>query len=213
MKSFANADGAVLVVALIDAVEAGKGRLSEIDGLIGDGDHGINMSKGFQICKRRLDPAAMNMSESLNLLGTVLADEIGGAMGPLYGTILRSMARVSRGEERISADVFARMLESAEKSVKDLGQCQAGDKTLFDVLAPAASAFRNAVQAGGDFVSALDAMKAAAEAGRDATTEMVAAKGRASRLGERSRGVPDAGATSCCLLLVTLADTAKTLMH
>lgn len=213
MKSFANADGAVLVAALIDAIEANKGRLSEIDGLIGDGDHGINMSKGFQICKRRLDPGAMNMSESLNLLGTVLADEIGGAMGPLYGTILRSMARASRREERIGADVFARMLESAETSVKDLGQCESGDKTLFDVLGPAASAFRKAVQAGSDFVSALDAMKAAAEAGRDATTDMVARKGRASRLGERSRGVPDAGATSCCLLFVTLADTAKTLMH
>lgn len=212
MQSFANKDGVAITVACIDAIEANRKELSDIDGLIGDGDHGINMNKGFQVCKEQLDPAALNMSESLRLLGTVLIDRIGGAMGPLYGSLFRAMARVSKNEDRIDARTFAAMLEAAETKVRDMGQCEPGEKTLLDALHPAADAFKKALADGKGFDAALDAMKNAATAGRDATVDMVARKGRASRLGERSKGVPDPGATSCCLILATMADTISSLL-
>ena len=212
MLSFSNTDGVAVTLALIDAIEESKQRLSDIDGLIGDGDHGINMNKGFQLCKQQLDPAATNMSASLKLLGTVLIERIGGAMGPLYGSFFRAMARASKNAEQIDASVFAAMLRAAEDKVRSLGHCEIGDKTMLDTLAPAAEAFAAAAAEGADFDAALDAMATAAAAGRDATVDMVAKKGRASRLGERSRGVPDAGATSCCVILTTMADSAKKLL-
>ncbi len=212
MLSFSNQEGVAVTLALIDAVAENKQNLSDLDGLIGDGDHGVNMNKGFQLCREQLDPATMNLSDSFRLLGTVLMDQIGGAMGPLYGSIFRALARTSKDHERIDAVVFAGMLEAAEGKVRELGQCEPGDKTLLDVLAPATEAFKRALAGGKDFRSALEAMEKAAGAGREATVDMVAKKGRSSRLGERSRGVPDAGATSCCLILITMAGTIKQLL-
>lgn len=212
MDSFANKEGVAITLALIDAIEQNRQALSDIDGLIGDGDHGINMNKGFQMCKEQLGPSTMNFSESLKLLGFTLMDKIGGAMGPLYGSMFRAMAHSCRNAEQIDARVFAGMLSGSEAKVRDLGGCELGDKTMLDVLAPAADAFAKATSDGADFATALDAMSDAAAAGRDATVDMVAKKGRASRLGERSKGVPDAGATSCCVILITMADQAKALM-
>ncbi|MHC4295266.1 MAG: dihydroxyacetone kinase subunit DhaL [Planctomycetota bacterium] len=212
MSSFSNKDGVAITLALIDAIEENRQKLSDIDGLIGDGDHGINMHKGFQLCKAQLDPEVMGLSESLKVLGTVLVDKIGGAMGPLYGSFFRAMARASRKSEDIDAEVFVAMLAAAEQKIRDLGECELGDKTLLDVLAPAREAFVKATADGGDFSSALTEMALAAAEAQAATVDMVAKKGRASRLAERSRGVPDAGATSCCVILTTIADTAKKLL-
>jgi dihydroxyacetone kinase-like protein len=122
------------------------------------------------------------------------------------------MARASKNAEAIDAEVFATMLGSAEEKIRDLGQCELGDKTLLDVLGPATEAFNKAAADGGDFPAALTAMAAAATEGQQATVDMIARKGRASRLAERSRGVPDAGATSCSVILNTMADKAKTLL-
>jgi phosphoenolpyruvate---glycerone phosphotransferase subunit DhaL len=213
MTSFRNSDGAAIVTALIDAIHDHRQHLSDIDGLIGDGDHGINMDKGFQMCRRQLADRSENMSGSLALLGQVLMDTIGGSLGPLYGSVFRSMARVSRSAESIDAKLFAAMLAAAEQKIRDIGQCVPGEKTILDVLAPASAAFAEVVAAGGDFAAALDAMTAAAHAGREATTDMVAMKGRSARLGERSRGVPDDGATCCALILVTRAQTIKPLLR
>ncbi len=212
MSSFSNKDGVVIMVALIDAIEANRQKLSDIDGLIGDGDHGINMNKGFQLCKAQLDLETMNFSESLKLLGTALIERIGGAMGPLYGSFFRAMARACKKTDRIDAATFGEMLAGAEAKIRDFGECEVGDKTILDVLAPAGAAFRSAAENGGNFLAALAAMTEAAEAGRESTVDMVAKKGRASRLGERSRGVPDAGATSCCVILTTMAIEAKMLL-
>lgn len=213
MQSFANKAGTAIVPAMIAAIAEQRQHLSDIDGLIGDGDHGINMDKGFQMCQPRLDPAGQDMSASFRLLGEVLMDQIGGSMGPLYGVIFRSMARASKDAERIDAATFLKMLQLAEAKVREIGQCEEGDKTLLDVLAPARLAFEQQLGRGGDFSAALDAMASAAAAGREATVGMVARKGRSSRLGERSRGVPDAGATSCCLLLSTMAREIQALLR
>jgi len=212
MTSFANSDGVVIVRAMVDAIAANKQTLSDIDGLIGDGDHGINMDKGFRLTGEQLD-SCEDLSAALKLLGSTLMEKIGGAMGPLYGSLFRAMARASVKAERIDARMFEAMLRSADERVRDIGECEPGDKTLLDVLAPAQKAFAEAVQQGKDFAEAMDAMSAAAENGREATVDMVARKGRSSRLGERSRGVPDAGATSCCILLTTMAEQAKKLLQ
>ena len=205
MSGFSNKDGRVIVDKLITAIQTNKEYLSDIDGLIGDGDHGINMNKGFTICKERLEDG-MNMTEALKTLGRVLMMEIGGSMGPLYGTLFNKMSRASKGEEEINRDVFGRMLSDARTGVSELGSAKVGDKTLMDVLIPADEAYKAAQAADKDFKDCLDDMKAAAEAGWLSTKDLVAKIGRASRLGERSRGVLDAGATSCNLILQTIAD-------
>ena len=212
MNSFSNKEGIAITLAMIDAIEKNRQKLSDIDGLIGDGDHGINMHKGFGLCREQLDPETMNFSESLKILGTVLVEKIGGAMGPLYGSFFRAMARTIKNNEMIDAESFGAMLQAAEEKIRDIGQCATGDKTLFDVLAPAAEAFAKTTADGGDFSSALTAMTQAAAEGQAATVDMIARKGRAARLAERSRGVPDAGATSCCVMLTTMAKTVESLL-
>ena len=133
-------------------------------------------------------------------------------MGPLYGTFFRAMAKASKGQERIDSRVFHGMLENGMAGVVALGNAKVGDKTLVDTLDPAVRAFAAAMARGGSFSDALAAMSAAAETGRDSTRDMVARLGRSSRLGERSRGVLDAGAVSCCLILTAMARSMRELL-
>jgi dihydroxyacetone kinase, phosphoprotein-dependent, L subunit len=207
MDSFANAEGLFIVFGLIQTIQSHKEYLSEIDGAIGDGDHGINMNKGFTLCKERLGDTKVNLTAGLRTLGKVLLTEIGGSMGPLYGSFFIEMAKASDGKENIDKIAFGEMLTAAFRGVQSLGNAQVGDKTLVDTLAPAAEAYHHALSENCNFVAALELMKAAAEKGKNSTLGLVAKVGRASRLGERSRGVLDAGATSCYLLLDSMADS------
>ncbi len=209
-KSFKNSDGRVVVERLIEVIHENRAYLSEIDGKIGDGDHGINMDKGFLLTKERLEEE-MSMSDALKTLGRTLLLEIGGSMGPLYGQFYKAMAKASRDAEDVDGATFADMLEAAYEAIRKLGEAKPGDKTLVDTLDPAAAALRSAVDRGADLPEALDEMVAAAEKGWQSTEDMVAQIGRSSRLGERSRGVLDAGATSCYLMLKSMAETAKEL--
>ena len=127
-------------------------------------------------------------------------------MGPLYGTVFTEMARTIKKAEAVDKAAFGEMLTAALAGLADLGGAKVGDKTLMDVMIPAEAAYRAALAEDKDFKTCLTAMKAAAEAGWLSTKDLVAKIGRASRLGERSRGVLDAGATSCNLLLASLAD-------
>ena len=210
-NSFANANGRVVVDRLIAVIREHKAYLSEIDGKIGDGDHGINMDKGFQLTATRLEDG-MSMSEALRVLGRTLLLEIGGSMGPLYGQFFKAMAAASKEAEQVDASVVRAMLEAAYAAIRELGEAKPGDKTLVDTLDPAVAAIAAAVDRGAGLGEALDAMVAAAETGWKSTEDMVAQVGRSSRLGERSRGVLDAGATSCCLMLQSMADTMKELI-
>lgn len=209
-ERFSNAEGRVLVERLIAVIHENRAYLSEIDGKIGDGDHGINMDKGFQLTATRLEEG-MGMSDALKTLGRTLLLEIGGSMGPLYGQYYKAMAKASKDAQEIDAGVFASMMEAAYEAIRALGEAKPGDKTLVDTLDPATAALRGAVDRGATFSEALDAMVAAAEEGWKSTEDMVAKIGRSSRLGERSRGVLDAGATSCYLMLKSMAETAKEL--
>ncbi|RIY00095.1 dihydroxyacetone kinase subunit L [Aureimonas flava] len=209
MQSFPNAGGGAIVEAMAARIIENKAYLSEIDGRIGDGDHGVNMAKGFGMAAERLAGRDASLAEALALLGEVLMGEIGGSMGPLYGMTFTEFAEGIEGQERIDAALFSAMLRKGLDGVRSIGSAEVGDKTLLDTFVPAVEAFDAATADGRSFAEALDALRAAAERGRDSTIDLVARIGRASRLGERSRGVLDAGATSCAMILDTLAEGAK----
>ena len=212
MESFANQRGFPVIQRVIAVVRDNAASLSDIDGAIGDGDHGVNMSKGFGMAADRLTDASCSFSEGLAVIGNVLLTEIGGAMGPLYGTFFRAMARESRDAADIDARVFESMMQKAQESVVSLGNAQVGDKTMLDTLAPAVEAFRASRRDGLGFADALCVMMKAAEEGKDSTRELIARLGRSSRLGERSRGLLDAGAVSCWLILTAMGQSMMDLL-
>ena len=209
MQGFSNADSGDIVLAIARRIVENRGYLSDIDGLIGDGDHGVNMAKGFSLAAERLRGETPPLAASLATLGEVLMTEIGGSMGPLYGEMFSGFAEALKGVEEIDAPAFERMLRNGLEEVQSIGDAKIGDKTLIDAYAPALQAFSAATAKGESFPAALDALIVAAEKGRDGTIDLVAKIGRASRLGERSRGVLDPGAVSCTIILRTLAEGAK----
>lgn len=209
--TFPASRGRAVVEALIATIDANAMLLSEIDGAIGDGDHGVNMRKGFTRAGQRFTPTT-DFVGCLEILGDTLLTEIGGSIGPLYGTFFEEMVRVAAGCPEVDAALFGSMLDAGVDAVLDLGGARVGDKTLVDVLVPAREAYRASLAMGRTFAEALDDMARAADQGRDSTRDLVARVGRASRLGERSRGVVDAGATSCALLLASFAGSIRELL-
>ncbi len=205
MQTFNNATSGDIVLAIADRIVENRAYLSEIDGKIGDGDHGVNMAKGFGMASERLKGKNQSLSASLDTLGTVLMTEIGGSMGPLYGVMFTEIAEKLEGIEAIDADAYSKALHAGLEGIQSIGSAKVGDKTLLDTLVPAIEAFDAANAADKSFAEALEALVKAAEAGRDSTLTLVAKIGRASRLGERSLGVLDAGATSCAIILKELS--------
>jgi phosphoenolpyruvate---glycerone phosphotransferase subunit DhaL len=205
MANFPNSQGRKVVLELIQTIVDNKAYLSEVDGKIGDGDHGINMAKGFNLIKDRLGEKEISLSDGLGLIGKTLMAEIGGSMGPIYGTFFIQMSLKSKNKPETDAPLFGEMLKAARLALEDLGGAKVGDKTLMDAVIPAQEAYQAAVAGGASLPEALKKMVDAAEAGRDSTVDLVAKIGRSARLGERSRGVLDAGATSATLILQTFA--------
>ena len=205
MDSFKNAHSGGVVLLVADRIIENRAYLSEIDGKIGDGDHGVNMAKGFALAAERIRAKDCSLSEALAILGDVLLSEIGGSMGPLYGYMFTEFARVTADKAEIGPADFSEMLKAGLAGIEAVGSAKVGDKTLLDTLVPAIEAFDDSVAAGQSFGQSLESMSVAAEQGRDSTINLIARIGRASRLGERSLGVLDAGATSCAIILVTLA--------
>ncbi|MCJ9719220.1 dihydroxyacetone kinase subunit L [Agrobacterium sp. SHOUNA12C] len=209
MQTFSNATAGDIVLAMADRIVENRAYLSEIDGKIGDGDHGVNMAKGFGMAAERMKGKYLSLAASLDTLGTVLMTEIGGSMGPLYGVMFIEFAEKLEGVDAIDSATYSRMLHAGLEGIQAIGSAKVGDKTLLDTLVPAIEAFDGAIAAGKSFVDALDALVAAADSGRDSTLNLVAKIGRASRLGERSLGVLDAGATSCAIILKELSFGAR----
>jgi phosphoenolpyruvate---glycerone phosphotransferase subunit DhaL len=205
MANFPNSQGRKVVLAEVQTILGNKVYLSEVDGKIGDGDHGINMAKGFNLIKTRLGDREVSLSEGLGLIGKTLMTEIGGSMGPIYGTFFIQMSLKSKDKPETDARLFGEMLKAARDGLADLGGATVGDKTLMDAVIPAQEAYQAAVDGGASLQEALKKMADAAEKGKDSTVDLVAKIGRSARLGERSRGVLDAGATSAALILQTFA--------
>ena len=179
--------------------------LTDLDAAVGDADHGINMDRGMKAVIAALDDAAPP-TELTNVIPTFLnnAGRSGGASGPLYGTLFLRMAPAF-GDDAADPAEFAKALHAGVDGVVARGRAEAGDKTMFDALAPALDALDGALAAGKDLASALTDASAAAEKGRDGTESMVARKGRASYLGQRSVGHIDPGATSSAMLIAAAA--------
>ncbi|WP_428376530.1 dihydroxyacetone kinase subunit DhaL [Lichenicoccus sp.] len=200
------ADAAPIATGIAAIIIENQALLSEIDGATGDGDHGINMAKGFRLVIERLESKSFDLREGFATIGDTLLGDIGGSMGPLYGSFFTEMAEALDGTSTLDRDRFAAMLSAGEAAIVDLGEAKVGDKTLIDVLVPARDAFIAAAKDGRDFAASLQALQTASAAGLEGTRDMVARLGRAARLGERSRGTLDAGACSCNLILQALAD-------
>lgn len=206
MGTFKNVDGKPVLLKIVKAIQDNKTYLGEVDGLIGDGDHGMNMNKGFSLFETRFKDKEFSFSEGLGELGNILFSEIGGSMGPIYGTILMDMSEAGEGLEEITLSDLSKMLAAGLSGLQEIVEAQVGDKTLVDTLSPAVESLKSSALAEDGYEEALGKMKEAAEAGRDSTKDMVAKFGRSSRLGERSRGVLDAGSVSCCIILIAMAD-------
>jgi dihydroxyacetone kinase-like protein len=192
--------------AYADVITANKDYLTELDSAIGDADHGANMQRGMQAVVAKLSTLAdKDLGTVFKMVGMTLVSTVGGASGPLYGTLFMQMGASVAGKQTLTAAEWTDALEAGINGVAARGKAVAGEKTMLDALIPALDALKDV----GDMplADALAHAAKAAEAGRDATTPLVARKGRASYLGERSAGHQDPGATSAHLLLKTAAET------
>ncbi|TDW17644.1 dihydroxyacetone kinase subunit DhaL [Kribbella kalugense] len=181
--------------------------LTELDSAIGDADHGANMDRGFQAVVAVLDETSFDsVDELLKKAGMTLVSKVGGASGPLYGTFFLRFGTAMSGVE-LTPETIGRGLHAGVEGVLARGKAELGDKTMYDAWAPALEAYDAAVAGGSDLGAALTAAAEAAAKGRDATVPLVARKGRASYLGERSAGHQDPGATSTTLILESAART------
>ena len=205
-ETFINKSGSTILMEMVKRIQENKDYLGEIDGLIGDGDHGANMNKGFSEYEKEYKNRNISFTEGLEKLGMILQEKIGGSMGPIYGSIFLSMSKRGNDLNEIGLVSFEEMLESGLNALESLVGARVGDKTLVDTLSPAVNSLKNSIQKNNSFKEALCEMKLSAEIGRNSTKNMVAKFGRSARLGERSKGVLDAGATSCCIILESMAD-------
>ncbi|MDF2570648.1 MAG: dhaL [Sporomusa sp.] len=198
------------IEALADIIIANKEKLTELDAAIGDADHGINMARGFEAVRNKLAmTTSEDIGEVLKLVGMTLISTVGGASGPLYGTAFMRAAAIAQGQSVINTDKAAEMFRAAIGGIKDRGKAVRGEKTMLDALEPAYEAFTQGMTNGGSLLECLELATTAASAGIEYTKTIIATKGRASYLGERSIGHQDAGATSCYLMLSALTTLAK----
>ncbi len=188
------------------AVDRHAERLTRLDAVLGDGDHGDNLAIGFRAVEElldELDPGTLP-GELLQAVGHRLVAAVGGASGPLYGTAFIEAGFRAGSATRLEPPVVAAMLDAAAAGLARRGRCSVGDKTILDTLSPAARAFSEALPRTGSAATAWQAAVWAARRGAASTRPLVARRGLAMRLGERSAGHLDPGAVSCLLLLLAL---------
>lgn len=185
-------------------IDEAKERLSDLDGAIGDADHGITMSLGFAAVTGRLasvDPDTATPCELFKTAAGAFLDAVGASTGPLYATAFRRAAQALKSHEELTVAAQAEIIEAMTMGIRERGKGQRGDKTMLDAWIPAAEAAADARLRGEDAKVMWEKIVAAAEAGAKATRSMVAARGRAARLGERSLGHVDPGAASTVVIL------------
>ena len=191
-----------------DSVHEHRDYLTELDAAIGDADHGTNMTRGMEAVMALLDAdgAPDTAASMLKAVGMKLVSTVGGASGPLYGTFFLRAAAAAGDAETLDAETVLAMLRAGVEGLTARGKAELGDKTMVDALTPAVEALADSVGNGADLAAGLRAAADAAAKGREATTPMEARKGRASYLGERSKGHTDPGAASATMLVEALAD-------
>ena len=200
---------AAIVEGMAKKIEAEKEYLTELDNEIGDGDHGINLARDFEAVEKKLPSlAGGDIGALLKGVGMQLVSTVGGASGPLYGTAFMKAGMACKGLTEIDGPAFVKAMEAAVDGIKMRGKATEGEKTMLDALCPALKVMQDDVTAGKSLKEALQDAAQAAEKGVEYTKTIIATKGRASYLGERSLGHQDPGATSSLYLLQVLAEMA-----
>ena len=200
---------AAIIEGMAKKIEAEKEYLTELDNEIGDGDHGINLARGFEAVEKKLPSlAGGDIGALLKGVGMQLVSTVGGASGPLYGTAFMKAGMACKGLTELDGPAFVKAMEAAVDGIKMRGKATEGEKTMLDALCPALKVMQDEVAAGKSLKEALQDAAAAAEKGVEYTKTIIATKGRASYLGERSLGHQDPGATSSLYLLQVLAEMA-----
>ncbi|RWE42465.1 MAG: dihydroxyacetone kinase subunit L [Mesorhizobium sp.] len=195
--------------AIAVAIEADRDRLCQLDGVIGDADHGIAMALGFNAVRdalASLDLAATEPTALLNTAAKSFLNAVGASCGPLYATAFMRAAAAVKGKATLADAEFIALLQAMAQGIKDRGKAEIGEKTMVDAWQPAADAAGAAHASGKTLAESLEAALAAAERGAEATKDMIAAKGRSSRLGERSLGHVDPGAASAVTVIGAMRD-------
>jgi len=199
----------IQAIALV--LEQNKDYLTELDAAIGDADHGINMNRGFQKVITQLPSVAdKDIGSILKTVSMTLISSVGGASGPLYGTMFLRASTAVAGKSELTDEDMVALLQAAVDGIIQRGKANLGDKTMLDALSPASDAYKQAVAKGASTQEALQQAVTAAEEGMKNTIPLVAKKGRASYLGDRSANHQDPGATSAYLILKTLLETVST---
>lgn len=209
MSSLDTKQMAAIIEGMAKKIEAEKDYLTQLDNEIGDGDHGINLARGFEAVEKKLPSlAGGDIGALLKGVGMQLVSTVGGASGPLYGTAFMKAGMACKGLTELDGPAFVKAMEAAVDGIKMRGKATEGEKTMLDALCPALKVMQDEVAAGKSLKEALQDAAAAAEKGVEYTKTIIASKGRASYLGERSLGHQDPGATSSLYLLQVLAEMA-----
>jgi phosphoenolpyruvate---glycerone phosphotransferase subunit DhaL len=199
-----------IVVSICDTVEEQQQYLSDLDGELGDGDHGVNMAKCFRDVRKKVDAVAdKDCGVILKTVGMHVMNSVGGAMGALYGTMFLKLAAECAGKPEVTLDDLTRMFTAAEAGIRTIGKANVGDKTLLDTIAPAVASLQKSAAEKKPLTEALSDFEKAAKEGMESTRPLIAKMGRASRLGERTIGHLDAGAASCYFILRSFAQGIK----
>ena len=209
MSSLDTKQMAAIIEGMAKKIEAEKDYLTQLDNEIGDGDHGINLARGFEAVEKKLPSlAGGDIGALLKGVGMQLVSTVGGASGPLYGTAFMKAGMACKGLTELDGPAFIKAMEAAVDGIKMRGKATEGEKTMLDALCPALKVMQDEVAAGKSLKEALQDAAAAAEKGVEYTKTIIATKGRASYLGERSLGHQDPGATSSLYLLQVLSEMA-----
>ena len=190
-------------------ISENKDFLTELDREIGDSDHGINMARGFKAVTEKLDPEITDIGAALKKAGMTLLSTVGGASGPLYGTAFMEAGKVLAGKTSLTAQDVESAFVAAIAGIQKRGKAVRGEKTMLDAIIPASEAFSRKISEGADVVAALEGACESAREGVEYTKTIIATKGRASYLGERSIGHQDPGATSATLMLEAVLEALK----
>ncbi|MDU1053061.1 dihydroxyacetone kinase subunit DhaL [Clostridium baratii] len=199
-----------VLIKVSQKIDENKEYLTELDAAIGDGDHGLNMSKGFKaVSDKLLSEEDDNIGNILKKTGMTLVSNVGGAAGPLYGTAFMKASMALKDKKEININDFLSALKLALEGIKSRGKSTEGEKTIIDALSPAIKSMEDSIKNGDSYIEVLEKGKDAALEGVEFTKTIKATKGRASYLGERSIGHQDPGATSCFYILETIYEQAK----
>ncbi|WP_217077579.1 dihydroxyacetone kinase subunit DhaL [Clostridium baratii] len=199
-----------ILIKISEKIDKNKEYLTELDAAIGDGDHGLNMSKGFKAVSDKLKAEEDdNIGNIFKNTGMTLVSNVGGASGPLYGTAFMKASMALKDKNEIDINDFLSALKLALEGIKSRGKSTEGEKTMIDALSPAIKSMEDSIKNGDSYIEVLEKGKDAALEGVEFTKSIKATKGRASYLGDRSIGHQDPGATSCFYILETIYEEAK----